>query len=487
MDGYAVLARLREDSATRDIPVIFVTALDSAADEERGLELGAVDYIVKPYQPAIILARVRTQLELKRARDRLTDQNATLETEMAKREAILHTITTAARDAIVMIDDAGRIVFWNPAAESMFGYAAGEAQGREVHALLAAPHFQAAADSRLADFQRNGAGAAIGKTVEVEGVRKDGTTFPAEISLAGVRRAEGWWSVGVVRDITERKLLAEKFAQAQHQLLHSEKLAAVGQLAAGVAHEINNPIAFVSSNVDALKRYVADILAVLDAYAAAAGTTDAAALAAAQALRRERDLDYLRDDIDQLIAESQEGLQRVRSIVQDLKGFVHAETADWQWADLHGGLESTLNMVWNELKYHCTLHREYGELPQVRCLPSRLNQVFMNLLVNAGHAIVGKGDITIRTGRQGDEVFVAIADTGSGIAAENLPHLFDPFFTTKPVGKGTGLGLSLSRDIVEKHRGRIEVASEVGAGTTFTIRLPIDPETLMPAGAAADA
>ena len=172
--------------------------------------------------------------------------------------------------------------------------------------------------------------------------------------------------------------------------------------------------------------------------------------------------------------ESRDGITRVKKIVQDLKDFSHVDAQDeWQWADLHKGLDSTLNIVWNEIKYHAEVIKEYGEIPEVECFPSQLNQVFMNLLVNAAHAITDKGIITIRTGRQGEEVFIRIADTGKGIPEENLKRVFDPFFTTKPVGKGTGLGLSLSYGIMQKHNGRIEVQSEVGKGATFTLWLPI--------------
>ena len=366
MDGYDVLARLRDHPTTRDIPVIFVTGLDSAEEEGRGLELGAVDYITKPYRPPVVLARVHTHLELKRARDWLANQNVYLETELARRQK------------------------------------------------------------------------------ENESI--------------------------------------------QRHLLQSDKLAAIGQLAAGVAHEINNPIGFVTSNIGSLDRYVRDLLEILDAYAGLEGAVaaDGPALAALRELKQQKNLDFLRDDIQQLIAESQEGLQRVGKIVQDLKSFARVDEANWQWADLRGGLESTLNMIWNELKYHCTVHKDYGDLPQVWCLPSQLNQVFMNLLVNAGQAIVGKGYISIRTGQRGEEVFVAIADTGAGISPENQRRLFEPFFTTKPVGKGTGLGLSLAFSIVQKHGGRIEVDSTLGKGTSFTVWLPVKPKG-EPAPAAASA
>ena len=475
MDGYDVLARLRDNPATRDIPVIFVTGLDSVEDEEKGLALGAVDYIAKPYRPPVVLARVRTQLELKRARDWLRDQNVYLEAEVARREQTLHSVTAAARDAIIMVDGADRIAFWNPAAEKIFGYAAAEVLGRELHPLLAPPRFQAASAQGFAGFRSSGTGAAMGKTLELAALRKDGTEFPMEISLAAIRREDSWWGVAIVRDITERKALDAQLAQAQRHLLQSDKLAAIGQLAAGVAHEINNPIGFVSSNMGSLERYVKDILEVLDFYAGLAGE-DEKALAAVQELKQQKNFDYLRGDIQQLIAESQDGLQRVRKIVQDLKTFARVDEANWQWADLRAGLETTLNMVWNELKYHCTVHKDYGDLPEVWCLPSQLNQVFMNLLVNAGQAIAGKGEITIRTGQRGEEVFVAVSDSGSGISPENQGKLFEPFFTTKPVGKGTGLGLSLAFSIVQRHGGRIEVDSEVGKGSTFTVWLPVKPQ-----------
>ena len=161
--------------------------------------------------------------------------------------------------------------------------------------------------------------------------------------------------------------------------------------------------------------------------------------------------------------------------MQDLKDFSHVDQAEWQWVDLHKGIDSTLNVVNNEIKYKAEVVKEYGDIPQVECLASQLNQVFMNMLVNASHAIGegGHGRITIRTGLKDEMVWVEFADTGKGIAPENLTRIFDPFFTTKPVGKGTGLGLSLSYGIVDKHHGRIEVESEVGKGTTFRIWIPV--------------
>ena len=286
------------------------------------------------------------------------------------------------------------------------------------------------------------------------------------------------YELDLAENLARQRELNQKLEMAQNQLLQSEKMASIGQLAAGVAHELNNPIGFVSSNLGSLESYLQDIFSILDAYAAAEASAppDCAELERTRQLKIEKDYDYLRSDIFQLLAESRDGLQRVSKIVRDLKDFSRAGEATMQWADLHSGLESTLNVVWNELKYKCTVIREYGTLPPVWCEPSQLNQVFMNLLMNASHAIAEQGTITIRTGQAGQEVFVAISDTGSGIAPEHLKRIFDPFFTTKPVGKGTGLGLSLSYGIVKKHGGRIEVSSVPGQGTTFTLWLPVEPE-----------
>ena len=270
--------------------------------------------------------------------------------------------------------------------------------------------------------------------------------------------------------------LIRQLEEAHNQVLQSEKLASIGQLAAGVAHEINNPIGFVNCNLGTLERHVDGLLRLIDAHERAAEAPgDSAARAAVAQLERELELNYLRDDVRDLMRESRDGLDRVKRIVQDLKDFSRVGETDWQAADLHACLDSTLNVVWNEIKYRAEVVKHFGHLPEVECMPSQLNQVFMNLLVNAAQAIQGRGTITICTGADeaAGEVWVSIADTGGGIAPEHLHRIFDPFFTTKPVGQGTGLGLSVSYSIVQKHGGRIEVDSRVGEGTCFRLRLPM--------------
>ncbi|MDP2109767.1 MAG: ATP-binding protein [Thiobacillus sp.] len=269
----------------------------------------------------------------------------------------------------------------------------------------------------------------------------------------------------------------KKLAEAQGQLLQSEKMASIGHLAAGVAHEINNPIGFVYSNLGSLEKYIKELFAVLDGYEQAQG--DPAKLAEVEALKKKVDMGYLKEDVPALMNESRDGISRVKKIVQNLKDFSHVDTSnELQWTNLHSGIDSTLNIVWNEIKYKAEVNKTYGDIPDIKCLPSELNQVFMNMLVNAAHAIDERGVITIRTGREGDQVWVEIADNGKGIKAEHIKRIFDPFFTTKPVGKGTGLGLSLSYSIVQKHNGHIDVNSEVGKGTAFRVWLPIQQEEI---------
>ena len=304
------------------------------------------------------------------------------------------------------------------------------------------------------------------RTEELERAKKE-----LESDIAERQRAERQ----LRESNAELTAINRKLEDAQNQLLQSEKMASVGQLAAGVAHEINNPIGYVYSNLGTLGGYVEDLLHVLDAYEAVEPEiADEATRGSLHRVKKEADLAFLREDLVALMGESREGIERVKKIVQDLKDFSRVDASDeWQVVDLHKGLDSTLNIVWNELKYKAEVRKEYGELPEVECLPSQLNQVFLNMLVNAGHAIKEKGTITLRTGCQGEQVWVEIADDGHGIAPEHLQRIFDPFFTTKPVGKGTGLGLSLSYSIVKKHGGHIEVRSTPGVGTAFRINLPM--------------
>ena len=265
-----------------------------------------------------------------------------------------------------------------------------------------------------------------------------------------------------------------RLEEAQNQLLQSEKMASIGQLAAGVAHEINNPVGFVSSNLGVLRGYVEPLFQLMMLLK----RTPAEALppAVGQELARVDaaiDLAYIQEDLPQLLDESEEGLSRVKKIVQDLKDFSRVDQAAWQDADLNAGLDSTLNVVMNEVKYKAEIRKHYVTLPPVRCIAAQLNQVFMNLIVNAAHSIAERGTITLSTWAQDGSAFVEVRDTGCGMSEDVKRRVFEPFFTTKPVGKGTGLGLSLSFSIIQKHGGHIDIETTEGVGTAFRVRVPI--------------
>jgi signal transduction histidine kinase len=263
--------------------------------------------------------------------------------------------------------------------------------------------------------------------------------------------------------------------QLESRMVQTEKLASIGQLAAGVAHEINNPLGFLSSNFGMLEQYLRSVFDMLSVYESAEPGLEESAAALIRRAREQSQLAFLREDIPVLIAESREGMERVGKIVQSLKDFSRADTEQkWEWADLHRGIESTMTIIASEVRRVADVVREYGELPPVECVPSQLNQVVMNLLVNAVHATgAERGRIVIRTGAAGGEAWFEVQDSGCGIPADVLPRIFDPFFTTKAVGKGTGLGLSLSYGIVQRHQGRIEVTTAPGEGSTFRVILPV--------------
>jgi signal transduction histidine kinase len=299
---------------------------------------------------------------------------------------------------------------------------------------------------------------------------------PENLVMAIEAGGDDFLSKGLQENVLCAKMKAmARIAGMRSQLQQSEKMASIGQLAAGVAHEINNPIGFVFSNLGTFEKYAQGSFDMLDLYQEAETAIPDVELRTQLKVAREKlDVPFLKEDLHALIVESKDGLARVKKIVQNLKDFSHVDSSDdWLYSKLHSGIDSTLCVVNSEIMNKADVIKEYGELPDVECLPSQLNQVFMNILVNAAQAIDERGTITIRTGQRGNEVWVDILDNGKGIEPENIAKIFDPFFTTRPIGKGTGLGLSLSYGIVQKHHGRIEVKSVVGKGTIFRVWLPI--------------
>lgn len=268
--------------------------------------------------------------------------------------------------------------------------------------------------------------------------------------------------------------------ERQAQLLHSERMASLGQLVAGIAHEINNPLGYITSNLATLSQYLSVFTELLKLYRELGDGLgpeqpgpQTELLARIRSLQEQEDLDYLLGDVNELLHDSREGAHRVADIVQSLKAFVREDSKQPELVDVNKELATTLKVVWNQLKYRCEVKCDYGKVPPILGRPAQLNQVFTHVLLNAVQAIPERGVITVSTLHEGDEVLVRISDTGHGMTPEVVSKIFSPFFTTKPPGKGAGLGLSISEGIMTSHKGRIEVQSQFGKGSTFTLRLPI--------------
>ncbi len=277
-----------------------------------------------------------------------------------------------------------------------------------------------------------------------------------------------------LHETTEIRRVSRELEASHAQILQGEKMASIGQLAAGVAHEINNPTGFVLSNLNTLEKYASRLTEFINDQSKAIESPTDNCMQELAEKKKTLKIDFIHDDIKDLISESIEGADRIKNIVQNLKSFARVDESDLMMADINECIESTLNIVWNELKYKTEVFKDYGTLPLINCYPQQLNQVFMNLLINASQSIEKQGEIRIKTWNGDGMIHVSISDTGAGIPEDKMSRIFEPFFTTKAVGMGTGLGLSISYDIVKKHNGEIKVDSEVGKGTTFSVTIPIE-------------
>jgi two-component system NtrC family sensor kinase len=448
----------------------------------------------------------RSSLEIERFLSRLSSRfvgSVEVDTSIRESLAELGTLTGASRTFFSSWDpdgdDLDRFHFWNATGTTDLGSLFEEHRRR-----LRAWYESLFVDLETIELEnlREDVPADIRERAFAQGDPLDGCLLMVPLSIdgrltgmVGIRfrgteqeaPSSAWVALDIFCHVLERVLQLERSEEALRatnrelketsaQLVHSEKMASIGQMAAGVAHEINNPIGFVMSNLGTLADYADQIKAALDVCAALDHETIAARpqLAAAFGDLSRDDLAFVRDDLDDLLAESLEGCERVRDIVQNLKGFARSNDQAPRPVDLAECIESTLKVVWNELKYRCEVVKEYGDVPAVVCSPGKINQVILNLLVNAAHAIADQGTITIATAVEDAYAVLRVSDTGCGIDPETQARLFEPFFTTKDPGKGTGLGLYICHDIVSEHRGSIAVESAVGVGSTFTVRLPLN-------------
>lgn len=406
-------------------------------------------------------------------------------------------------DALVVVDSHALIKTANSAVCRLLGYAPEELVGKPFSSLVADQYF---VEEKLLNPKSDAV-----ENYELGYVRKDGGVIPmyfASTKLHAVPR-QAHDIVCIAKDMTERKKFENKLVELnqeltnnekklsktladlqkaheelkhiQGQLLQQEKMASIGQLAAGIAHEINNPLGFISSNIETMKKYAEDYLKYLRAIeslkgAIEEGNNEQARLNADGLKKLERDINlhFVARDMGDLLKESQVGIERIKKIVMDLRTSAREGQDAFELVRVEEIMDGILNIVEGEIKYKAELKKEYGETPLIKCSPLRLGQVFINLLVNAAQAIKEKGIIRVKTYAHEGGVNIEISDTGEGIADEKIQYIFNPFYTTKPVGKGMGLGLTISYDIIKRHKGGITVQSKVGEGTTFTIRLPIE-------------
>ena len=392
---------------------------------------------------------------------------------------------------IAITDAEGTIIYVNQKFTEMTGYSKNEALGQNPRILKG--------EDGLTDYKEMWEMLSSGQQWrgDFHNKRKNGEFFWERAAISPILDLDGNIThfLAIKEDITERKIIEDELERSvaesvqmattlefvnaelkatQSQMLQREKMASIGQLAAGVAHEINNPIGFVSSNLRSLDKYIKKLTGYLELLEKGLKEQAPESWEEIKPQRKKLKIDFLLEDCDDLITESLDGSERVRKIVQNLKTFSRVDQAEEQLADLNECLESTISIVWNELKYKAQLEKDFAELPDIYCSPQELSQVFTNILVNAAQAIEKEGLVKIRSWLEDETIFISIQDNGSGIDKANLEKIFEPFFTTKPVGEGTGLGMSISYEIVKKHGGDILIDSELGNGTTFTVSLPLN-------------
>jgi PAS domain S-box-containing protein len=495
-----ILRRLGRRETVRRCPVRLLRKdgrpLDALVDADPHGNGGRFEYarcVTWPAQePAPESAPHRSEETLeKELRERtreLEKMNAELVTEIAERNRAEETrrltemrfrlLVEGVKDyAILMLAPDGIVVSWNVGAERVNGYTAEEILGRHFSAFFVPEDLASGKPARLLEA------AARQGHVEDEGwrLRKDGSRLWSNVVITALKDSTGrlLGFSKVTRDMSERRKAEEERHRMQTSMLQGQKLQAIGQLSAGIAHEINNPVGYILSNLNTMGEYCQDLRKLIETASAAAkdweGKRDPSA-ALGQFVRLSKDLraDHVLDDLSDIVSDCKLGGEKIRDIVRSLREFSHVDLSELHPTDLNKCLEDALRICWNEIKYKAAVHKDYGTLPPVPCYAQRLGQVFVNLLVNAGQAIPKKGDIYLSTRVENGHVVIRIRDTGRGIAPEHMGKIFEPFFTTKEIGAGTGLGLHVAYKIITAHRGKIEVASEVGKGTEFTVRIPLE-------------
>jgi two-component system, NtrC family, sensor kinase len=512
LDGLELCRRIRAQYNDPYKYVVITTGKNEKQDLLEAFSAGADDYVCKPYDIRELYARLNTGKRI----IQLEDKHKTLHETLIHSRNKIRTTFDALPEEILSVDTQLRVVSMN---QTLLDHSAGQFKDfyESPCDLLTEDGDSDFYRRQVKEKSQGCITSGAGEVYLDRYVGSDAKERVKERNVIPIKDDDGkvFQITFMSRDITEDyrrneevkrlnqklKLLSSELIQkngklenalenlerTQAQMLQSEKMASIGQLAAGVAHEINNPTGFVSSNLKTLGDYLEDMMRLFSDYqemknalkempAGQLPENHIALLKKVTATEEEIDIDFIREDSEGLIDECREGTERIKKIVEDLKHFAHPGEEKMKATDINAGLESTLNVVNNELKYKATIVKEFGDLPLVHAYPQQLNQVFMNILVNGAQAIEKSGEIKIVTTTAGDKVVIRISDTGCGIAEENLNKIFDPFFTTKDVGKGTGLGMNIAYNIINKHSGSIRAESQVGKGTTFIIELPFNEQ-----------
>ncbi len=459
----------------KNIPTIVVTARVNDEIRDRILHLQVFDYIIKgPHTLDLLTTCIRRFLRNSKISILVVDDSALARETTAKLLASQYFTVIEACHGIEALQkleqhQSIRLVLTDFHMPKMDGFELISAiRARYTMDNLAIIGFSARGNSLLsAQFLKRGANDFLSKPY-----------FPEELVWRVNQNIEMLDHIVIQRSLQSKlKQKVEeqttKINESQAMILQQEKLAAIGQLAAGVAHEINSPLGFISSNLNALNKYIKRNDIYLDAVDAALKSLPDKARSLLSEVHKKQKIDLVREDLPDLVADCLDGTERMTKIVLGLKGFARKDDGVQKLADINQCLEEAISLSWNELKYKAEVERDFADLPQTYCCPQQICQVFVILLVNAAHAIDKTGKISISTRPIAQNVDIVVRDTGCGIAPENLTKIFEPFFTTKEIGKGTGLGMGIAREIMTRHQGSITVESELGRGTTFALRLPV--------------
>ncbi|MCB2181796.1 MAG: response regulator [Desulfobulbaceae bacterium] len=509
LSGIRVLRRARKQDP--DLAVLMITALDDRNTIEAVFDYGAYGYIVKPFNNRDVIINVYNALHhrklklenqaykenleslVKERTQELEKKNRELLSETAERQKIQDSLQKSLKESQILTQEIEKtrdeiqealqqvsVLIKKVIEDENFSVRFDNPHLQECYTLLNCTNTECPLFDQGAGRCWQEAGTVCSNNVKGSFAAKyrDCEKCPAFIKATPTpttKISEYFNNMMFILETKNRELqLAfEKLKLSQSQIIQQEKMASIGQLAAGVAHEINNPVGYITSNLSTLSKYSDKMRVFLQQLAAEVSAEKNPYADKFQELKKKMKIDVVLEDLADLTKESLDGCERIRTIVADLKSFSRTDTLEPQVVQINDTIEQTLNIIWNELKYKTTLKKEMNDLPMTRCFPQQLNQVFMNLLMNASHSIEEKGEIDIRSWSEDKSIFVSITDNGCGIAKENLSKIFDAFFTTKEVGKGTGLGLSISYEIIRKHNGEITVDSVLGKGTTFTVCIPV--------------